>query len=143
VFAHRFYCFALQGMLQGMSMKPWKDVFWACALLFGVQLVTTAFSSAGTLWDATKLLAGGLSLIPIYGYAYQVAIGNKAIAIVIFGYNTLFMLMVVLLALYVLVTQGSLFVLFLFVLLLALSFAYLYPQYKYAFDSDDLWGAGA
>jgi hypothetical protein len=46
-------------------------------------------------------------------------------------------------AAHVLITGWSLFILFLVSLLLALSFVFLYPQYKYAFDSDDLWGASA
>jgi hypothetical protein len=121
----------------------WKDIFWGCALLFVIQLGTTPFSSAGTLWDVARLITSGLTLVPLYGYAYQVAIGNRAIAILIFGYNAIFLTVALLFALYVLITEGSLFILFLVSLLLAVSFAYLYPQYKYAFDSDDLWVAGA
>jgi hypothetical protein len=126
-----------------MSMRIWKDVFWACALLFVVQLVTTPFSSAGTLWDAARLIISGLSLAPLYGYAYRVAVGNRAIAILIFGYNAIFVTIALLVAAHVLITGWSLFILFLVFLLLALSFVFLYPQYKYAFDSDDLWGASA
>jgi hypothetical protein len=126
-----------------MSMRIWKDVFWACALLFVVQLVTTPFSSAGTLWDVSRLIVSGLSLVPLYGYAYQVAVGNQAIAILIFGYNAIFLTIAVLLVIYALLTQWSLFILFLAFLFLALSFVFLYPQYKYAFDSDDLWVASA
>ena len=124
-------------------MRVWKEIFWACVLLFACQLVTTPFSSSGSFWDVVRLIASGLSLVPLYGYAYQVAIGNKAIAITIFGYNAIFLAIAFLLAVYVLVTEWSLFVLFLLVLLLAVSFAFLYPQYKYALDSDELWAAGA
>ena len=122
-------------------MRRWKDIFWACALLFVVQLVTAPFHSSGTLWDVARLIISGLSLVPLYGYAYQVAIGNKAIAFLIFGYNAIFLTIALLLAVYGLLTEGSLFVLFLLFLFSAVSFAFLYPQYKYAFDSDDLWGA--
>jgi hypothetical protein len=124
-------------------MKKWKDIFWACALLFVSQLVTIPFNSGGTLWDVARLIASGLSLVPLYGFAYQVAIGNKAIAISIFGYSAIFLIIALLLAVYVLITEWSLFILFLIFLLLAVSFAFLYPQYKYAFDSDDLWVASA
>jgi hypothetical protein len=124
-------------------MRIWKDIFWACALLFVIQLGTTPFSSAGTLWDAARLVASGLSLVPLYGYAYQVAVGNKAIAIVIFGSNAIFLTIALLLAVYVLISEWSFFILFLVFLLVAVSFAFLYPQYKYAFDSDDLWVASA
>ncbi len=124
-------------------MGIWKDIFWACVLLFVAQLATIPFSSAGTLWDAVRLITSGLSLVPLYGYAYQVAIGNRAIALLIFGYNTIFLTIAMLLAVYVLLTKGTLFILFLVVLLLAVSFAFLYPQYKYAVDSDDLWGESA
>ena len=124
-------------------MRIWRDIFWACLLLFVVQLATTPFSSAGTLWDVVRLISSGISLIPLYGYAYQVAIGNKAIASIIFVYNAILLTIALLLAIHGLVTEGSLFVLFLVLLLLAVSFGFLYPQYKYAFDSDELWGAGA
>jgi len=124
-------------------MKIWKDIFWACALLFVIQLGTTAFSSAGTLWDVARLIISGLSLVPLYGYAYRVAVGNRAIAILIFGYNAIFVTVALLLAAHALITGWSLFILFLVVLLVALSFVFLYPQYKYAFDSDDLWGESA
>jgi hypothetical protein len=122
-----------------IGMRIWKDIFWACVLLFIAQLATAPFSSAGTLWDAARLVTSGLSLVPLYGYAYQVAIGNKAIAFLIFSYNAILLTIAVLLAVYVLITEGSLFILFLVSLLLAVSFGFLYPQYKYAFDSDDLW----
>ena len=124
-------------------MRIWKDIFWACVLLFVVQLATTPFSAAGTLWDAVRLITSGLSLVPLFGYAYQVAIGNKATALLIFGYNAIFLTIAMLLAIYVLVTEGTLFILFLVFLLSAVSLAFLYPQYKYAVDSDDLWGAKA
>lgn len=124
-------------------MKIWKDIFWACVLLFVSLLVTTPFSSSGTLWDVAKLITGGLSLVPLYGYAYGVAIGSKATAVLIFGCNALFLMAVFLLAVYVLITGWSLFVLFLIVLLLAVSLAYLYPLYKYAFDSEELWAASS
>jgi hypothetical protein len=124
-----------------MSMRIWRDIFWACALLFVVQLCTTPFSSAGSLWDVARLIASGLSLVPLYGYAYQVAIGNKVTAGLIFGYNTIFLVIASLLSVYSLVTDWSAFVLMLVLLLLAVSFAFLYPQYKYAFDSDALWAA--
>ena len=123
-------------------MRIWKDIFWACAFLFVIQLGTTPFSSTGTLWDVAILIISGLSLVPIYGYAYQVTIGNKAIAIVIFGYNAIFIFIALLLAVYTLITDWSLFLLFLVFLVVAVSFAYLYPQYKYAFDSDALWAEG-
>jgi hypothetical protein len=126
-----------------MSVRIPKDIFWACALLFVTQLLTTPFSSAGTLWDVVRLITSGLSLVPLYGYAYQVAIGNKAIAIVIFGYNAILLTIALLFAIHALINGWSLFVLFLVSLFLAVSFAFLYPQYKYAFYSDDLWGAGA
>ena len=122
-------------------MRIWKDVFWACALLFVIQLGTTPFSSAGTLWDVARLIISGLSLVPLYGYAYQLAIGSQAIAIVIFGFNAMFLTIALLLAVHALITGWSMFILFLVLVLLALSFAFLYPQYKYAFDSDDLWVA--
>lgn len=127
----------------GMSMRIGKDIFWACALLFAVQLTTTPFSSDGALWDVVILITSGLSLVPLYGYAYQVAIGNKAIAVLIFCYNAIFLTIALLLALYALITGWSLFILFLILLLLAVSAAFLYPQYKYAFYSDDLWVASA
>jgi hypothetical protein len=124
-----------------MSVRIPKDIFWACTLLFVAQLATTPFTSGGTLWDVVRLITGGLSLVPLYGYAYQVAIGNKAIAIVIFGYNTMLLIIALLFAIHALINNWSLFVLFLVFLLVAVSFAFVYPQYKYAFDSDDLWGA--
>jgi membrane protein YdbS with pleckstrin-like domain len=126
-----------------MGMSIWKDIFWACALLFVAYLLVSPFSAAGGPWDIARLIAIGLSLIPIYGYAYRVAIGSQAIAILIFGCNAIFVALASLLALYALITNGSLLILFLVVVFLALSFAYLYPQYRYAFDSEDLWVANA
>jgi hypothetical protein len=126
-----------------MNIAVSKDIFWACALLFVIQLGTTPFSSSGTLWDVVRLITSGLSLIPLYGYAYQVAIGNKVIATLIFGYNAMLLMLAALLAVYTLMADWSAFVLLLVVVLFAVSFAFLYPQYKYAFDSDELWGESA
>ena len=87
-----------------------------------------------------RLITSGISLVPLYGYAYQVAIGDKVIATLIFGYNAMLLVLAALLAVYTLITDWSAFVLLLVGVLFAVSFAFLYPQYKYAFDSDNLWG---
>jgi len=124
-------------------MKKWKFIFGIAALLFAIDLIQLPFRAQLEFSNFIAVIIGGLSLIPLYGYAYQIAIGNKPIAIAIFAVN-------VLISLAVLVTSampyfgnfglGAILSIVCGVLFLAV---FLYPQFMYAFRSNPIWGENA
>ena len=113
------------------------------AVLFAIQLIAVPLSGGQSVGSLIGLVIGGLSLIPLYGYAYGVAIGSKGIAIAIFSINGLvsvFGLISVVAAVWqhfgvVQAVASSLGLFFMWL--------YLYPQFAYAFRSNDLWSANA
>lgn len=124
-------------------MKKWKFVFGVAAFLFLLDLIKIPFKSDLEAFDFVSVILSGFSLFPIYGYAYQLTIGNKPIAIFTFGLNA-----VLALAAFSFVgwfafnnPSAALFVGLGVVALL--TGVYLYPQFMYAFKSDDLWRENA
>ena len=113
------------------------------AVLFAIQVIAVPLGGGQSFGSLIGLIISGLSLIPLYGYAYAVAIGSKGIAIAIFSFNGLvsvFGLVSVVISVWqdfgvlqmVASTVGLLFM-----------WMYLYPQYAYAFRSSELWSANA
>jgi len=124
-------------------MKKWKALFWLVAIFFAIDLLGMPFSNNIDMSDLIGLVISGISLIPLYGYAYQVAIGTKLTSTLIFLFNALAVLAVLAGLLYgvILALDGiGLFQVLWFSFILA-SFGaiYLYPQFMYAFKSNSLW----
>ena len=121
----------------------WKVVFWLMAISFAMQLVSVPLTNAHSVGDTIGLIFNGFSLIPLYGYSYQVTIGTKHIAILIFSINCLG----IILGIYVVSAQelsslGST-QLVSIAIAIVLAYVYIYPQYAYAFKSNALWRKNA
>ena len=125
-------------------MKKRKFLFAFVAFITFLELFGLPFKESLKYSDFLSVIVSASILIPIYGYAYGVAIGTKTIAILIFVLNVLIFggISVFWLVLYTF-NQFSL-----IQLLFSLgAFAFLlfvaYPVYMYAFRSDALWSENA
>ncbi len=124
-------------------MRKWKFVFFVAALSFLSDLIKIPFKSDLEFFDFMLAIFNGLSLFPIYGYAYQLAIGNKPIAIITFVLNSVVALVAYSLFGWFAFNNQSTF-LFVGLGLVALPIGlYLYPQFMYAFKSERLWRQNA
>jgi len=121
-------------------MKKWKALFWLVAIFFAIDLLGMPFSNNIDMSDLVGLVISGISLIPLYGYAYQVAIGTKLTSTLIFLFNALTVLAGLLYGVILALDGIGLFQVLWFSFVLA-SFGaiYLYPQFMYAFKSNSLW----
>lgn len=119
-------------------MKKWKILFWILAVLTLIQLIALPFSES-IQYEILSVIFSGITLIPIYGYSYQIAIGNKLVAIIIFSLNCLAFLVCILALSLLLSTSFSIFQLVVVLCILVVFWLIIYPQYAYAFKSGNLW----
>lgn len=123
--------------------KWWRILFGILLIFFVLDIVGLPFEDNLTFSDAIWLTISGLSLIPVYGYAYQVAIGSKLIAIIILMFNLPALMFGMYLSTILFANFESVVQLFLFVLGLVAVGVIIYPMYRYAFQSDHLWNENA
>ncbi|WP_390449890.1 hypothetical protein, partial [Pseudoalteromonas sp. MTN2-4] len=125
-------------------LKKWKFLFAFVAFITFLELVGLPFKENLKYSDFLSVIVSASTLIPIYGYAYGVAIGNKTIAILIFVLNVLIFGGISLLWL-VLYTFNQFSLIQLLFSLGAFAFLLFvaYPVYMYAFRSDALWSENA
>lgn len=121
-------------------MKIWKILFVLFLLLFILDLIGLALQNSISAGDAVGVFISGFSLIPVYGFAYQVAIGSKSIAIAFFSVNLLAILFVSFLAIAWLLKNPSLNVFAETIVSLMIFSLLIYATYMYAFKSNHLWG---
>jgi hypothetical protein len=124
-------------------MKKWKLLFWFVAFFFTMEMLSIPFSDNLEVWDFTGVIFSGISLIPLYGYAYQVVIGSKVIAIIIFLLNAFGVGAGAVYGAVMLVSSFSLFMLMASTVSIGCSLIYIYPQFMYAFKSNALWASNA
>jgi len=124
-------------------MKAWKALFWLVLIFFILDLVKLPFSKNPGINDMISLFISGFSLMPIYGYAYQIGIGNKIIATIIFSINALGMAAANYFGMLMLLEEITRAQIILTIIALAISFIYLFPQFMYAFKSNHLWNQSA
>ncbi len=124
-------------------MKIWKILFVLLLLLFILNVMGLSFQNRQSVEDTIETLINGFSLIPVYGYAYQVAIGSKGIAIVIFSINFLAILFVSYLAVVFMLNNLSISSFASTVVSFLVFAVIIYPMYKYAFHSNELWSKNA
>ncbi|GGB21903.1 hypothetical protein [Agarivorans gilvus] len=121
-------------------MKKWKALFWLVAIFFARDLLGMPFSNNIDMSDLIGLVISGISLIPLYGYAYQVAIGTKLTSTLIFLFNALAVLAGLIYGVILALGGIGMFqVLWFSFILAAFGAIYLYPQFMYAFKSNSLW----
>ncbi len=123
--------------------KWWRILFGILLVFFVIDVLGLPFEENLDFSYAVWMTISGLSLIPIYGYAYQVTIGSKAIAIIILLLNVPAILFGMYLSTVVFASFQSAIQLFLFVLGLVVVGVIIYPMYRYAFHSNHLWGENA
>ena len=118
-------------------MTKWKIVAYIFFAMFAVNIITMPFSDDLSIWYFVNLIAMGISLIPLYGFGWQIAIGNRLTSTIIFSLNSLG----IVIALYAVgfTAFNSFYSVTIFILTLALFGLFLYPQFMYAFKSNDLW----
>jgi hypothetical protein len=121
------------------EMKKWKLVFFIMAFLVLFDFLSFPFKSNINIYDFIGLIFLGLSLIPFYGFAYTIAIGNQPIAIIIFSLNAFGTLVACVFGLSFFFNNLSLLNFLFAVLGLSLSYIFIFPQYMYAFKSNHLW----
>lgn len=124
-------------------MRKWKVVFWIAAFFFTLDLIKLPFRANLNYLNFIWVIVWGFSLFPLYGYAYQIAIGSKTIAIAIFSFNTFITLAAFLIAALVNLGMPSIFTFIGLVVGLSILLAFIYPQFLYAFKSDQLWSEHA
>jgi hypothetical protein len=124
-------------------MKKWKFLFGFSAFLFALDLVKFPFRASIDFPDFIALIFGGFSLFPLYGYAYQITIGSKPIAIVIFGLNALIGLAGFLTLSALIFNSPNIGAIIGAAVAILLLCIFLYPQFMYAFKCDALWKENA
>ena len=113
------------------------------AVLFAIQVIAIPLGGGQSFGSLIGLVVGGLSLIPLYGYAYTIAIGSRGIAIAIFSVNGLASIFGVISVAVAVWQHFGVVQLFASSLGLLFMWLYMYPQYAYAFRSNELWRANA
>ena len=113
------------------------------AVLFGIQLIGVPISGGQSFGSLIGLVIGGLSLIPLYGYAYEVAIGSKRIAIAIFSFNSFVSVFGIISLVVAIWEHFGVVQMVASSLGLVFAWLYLYPQFAYAFRSNELWSVNA
>ncbi len=124
-------------------MKKWKFVFGLMLVLFIIQVIAVPLGEDQSISNLIGLIFGGLSIIPLYGYAYGVAIGSKVIAIAIFSINALAAVFGVIALILAVVEYFGVVQIIASGLGLLFLWAFMYPQYAYAFRSNELWRVNA
>ena len=124
-------------------MKKWKIIFWIAGLSFALQIINVPLSKNPGLSDTIGMLITGFTLVPLYGFAYKIAIGTRTIAIAIFLIN--FVILVFSIYWLVLYTMNHISMVQLFFSGFALFVALLffYPVFAYAFKSKEIWSSNA
>ena len=120
-------------------MLKWKILFGVVAAFFILELVSMPFKTSLDFGDLIGMIFSGLTLIPLYGYAYKLRIGNKYIAATIFIVNAIVMAIGLIYALALLIANFNGYAVTVFVAVLVCSYLYLLPQYRYAFQSNSIW----
>jgi len=124
-------------------MKKWKIIFWAMAAIFALQIINVPLNDNHSLNEAISLILTGITLMPVYGYAYKVVIGTRAIAIIIFGINFLALIPATYMAITYTIANFGLVQLFFTAVGTFIVFMFFYPIYAYAFASKELWDKNA
>jgi hypothetical protein len=126
---------------KGSAMWIWKVVFILTA--FSFLLNALKLPNNFHIITISFLFIEGLTLFPLFGYAYQMAIGSKIFSATIFIINSL------------IITGGWSYVFFGdhnelsnmgiigFLIGGVITFLYIYPQFAYAFKSNELWKQSA
>lgn len=124
-------------------MKKWKILCLFMIFLYTLDLIGLPFQDEIIVYDFASLFFGGLGLIHFYGFAYQVAIGNKPIAIIIFLINSAVSAFALLFGITLLLGGFSIWQLVIMFIVLVILGILLYPQFMYAFKSQHIWSKNA
>ena len=117
----------------------WKVVFWFWAFIVTAGFIATPFGHPDVA-DFVWLIVGAISLVPLYGFAYQIAIGSKAIAALIFLVNLPLVCLELSHAVWLIFIAPGATQAFFSILGITLLLLFMYPLYAYSFRSSHIWG---
>ncbi|WP_105255721.1 hypothetical protein [Pseudoalteromonas sp. T1lg75] len=120
-------------------MKKWKITFALFCIMYLISVIRLPFSDTLTISDFIGAITGGLTLIPLYGFAYKIAVGSKLIAKLIFAFNGFIAILGIVLAALYLLNNFNFWQLLVTFIFLGFLYGFMYPQYMYAFRSQELW----
>ena len=123
-------------------MLKWKIIFWVSIALLASRVASLPYENHISFIDFLMLAFSGISLIPAYGYAHQIAIGNRKTAILIFALNLPFALFLIGIFPYMAITEPRTEYLYMASLAIPLTLIIISPQFMYAFKSEKLWRVG-
>lgn len=119
--------------------KLWKFIFWLLATVIAISFVRAPFINPSPIDLLVLAFFSTISLIPLYGFAYQRAIGSKAIATGMFVINSPYIGYGIWQAVDYFIKEPSIFQAFFSLISILLAGLFLYPIYAYAFKSNNLW----
>jgi len=120
-------------------MKKWKFVFGFALFLYLIDLLSIPFRNEISPKDFVGLIVFGITLIPMYGFAYNVAIGSKRIAIAIFIFNALWIPYGLYFTVIMFIAYPGVFQAIFSCLGLFFLWVFIYPSFMYSFKSNELW----
>ena len=120
-------------------MRKWKLLFFVFLAICLVDLGFMPFQDDIGISHFVSAILGLTVLIPLYGFAYQVPVGNKVVAITICGFNAIIMGGFMILNFIQMLGDISVARAISFLIACGFAFLLMYPQYMYAFKSDKIW----
>lgn len=121
-------------------MNRWKYLYWFLLVTFVLSLLKLPFAGDLTGWSVVFAVINGIFLVPVYGFAYKIAIGNRTIARILFVIASLIFIPAIAVSSYLSIVNFSLIQWLLTMLGIGLMIFVFYPIYAYAFQSDeDIW----
>lgn len=125
-------------------MKKWKFLFWFMACITVLNIVSLPFEDDLDFVSFLAIVFWCLLLIPLYGFAFKVAIGNKAIATALFVLNVVVPGCLGLFFGVVYTIENFSLIQLAFSLGTLAFLAFLsYPIFMYAFRSNEIWSRNA
>jgi len=118
----------------------WKIFFWLSSFFISVAIASLLFTEIDiNFTDALSLAVQVLGQFFIYGYAYQVEIGNRIISGIAFYLNLTLCLYVILISAKELITESTITNFSILAPGIALSLIVLIPLYLYTYKSENIW----
>jgi len=118
----------------------WKIFFWLSSFFISVAIPSLLFTEIDiNFTDAVSLAVQVLGQFFIYGYAYQIEIGNRIIAGIAFYLNLTLCIYVILISATELFAESTITNFFILAPGIALSLIVLIPLYLYTYKSQNIW----
>ncbi len=120
-------------------MKKWKVLFAIFSFIYVISLVQLPFEDDLTISDFIGAVTGGLTLVPFYGFAYQVVVCPRRVVQLIAVLNMLLATYLLYYGVLVLIGYFTIGQVIATIFCVFFLFVFIYPQYMYAFKCEKLW----